>query len=86
MNTMPFTLAMIIAGVFIFRLPVGLYLLLAAPPLLVATLIPIMFCLWRGLNPGQRIATFILNLIALGFYGYMTWGLFTLWRIGPLKH
>ena len=86
MNNAPFILAVIFASNLLFHFAIGPYVLFAAPLLMLATVIPILFCLRRGLCPTQRVLTVVLNIVALGFYGYMTWGLVMLWKIGPLKH
>jgi hypothetical protein len=85
-NTSPFLLALIIA-LGVFRSVSGAFAIgFVCPLFMLATLIPIVFCLRPGLPTGQRVITIFLDVVALGFFGFMSWSLFMLWRVGPLTH
>ena len=84
--TSPASLAMVLAGILLSRVAIGLYVVLATPILLLATLAVMAACLRPGSTSTQRNLALFLNALALGFYGFVSWGLFMLWRIGPLKH
>ncbi len=85
-NTSPFLLALIIA-MGVFRSVSGAFVIAFACPLfMLATLIPIVLCLRPGLATGQRVITVLLDIVALGFFGFMSWSLLMLWRAGPLTH
>ena len=85
-NTAPFMLALIIALGMFRSYPAAVIIALACPLLMLATLIPIALCLRPGLPRRQRVITFVLDLVALGFFGTVSWAAFMLWRIGPLQH
>ena len=85
-NASPFFLALIIVLGLFRSSPGAVIIALVCPLLMLATLIPIVFCLRRGLAPWQRVITIVLDVVAFGFYGFVSWGVFMTWRIGPLTH
>jgi hypothetical protein len=68
-NTSPFMLALIVALGMFRSNPAAVITALACPLLMLATLIPMALCLRRGLPRRQRVITFVLDLLAFGFFG-----------------